>query len=131
MPRSPTKPSNSYLVNNRTMQMQVDLEGRVRNLPLVKTQGLRPVFEAIVNSIDAIDEGGAKGTIEVRIGRDESQRILMAGDTAVQPVYSFEITDTGVGFTSKNWRAFQQSDTTVKGLPRRSEERRVGKECRL
>ena len=96
------------------MQMQVDLDGRVRNLSLPRTQGLRPVFEAIVNSIDAIEERGAEGRVVVHIRRDESQMALVAGEIGVQPISVFEITDTGAGFTERNWRAFQRSDTTVK-----------------
>ena len=96
------------------MQMQVDLQGRIRNLPLARTQGLRPVFEAIVNSIDAIAESATDGSVQIRIARDASQLPLIPEDTGSQPIYSFEITDTGIGFTSKNWQAFQQSDTTIK-----------------
>jgi hypothetical protein len=107
-------PEIIHPVSPRVMQMQVDLEGRVRNLPLARTQGLRPVFEAIVNAIDAIAEKGTRGKVDIKIERDASQPALTPGDTPAQPISSFLITDTGVGFTSKNWEAFQRSDTTSK-----------------
>ena len=94
--------------------MQINLEGRVRNVSLPRKQGLRPVFEAIANSIDAIEAKNADGTVEIRILRDLSQQALFDGDTGLHPIHAFEITDTGVGFTARNWQAFQESDTTVK-----------------
>ena len=94
--------------------MQINLEGRVRNVSLSRKQGLRPVFEAIANSIDAIEDKNADGTVEIRILRDLSRQVLFDGDTGLHPIHAFEITDTGVGFTARNWQAFQESDTTVK-----------------
>jgi hypothetical protein len=94
--------------------MQINLEGRVRNLSLARRQGLRPVFEAIANSIDAIYEVKKDGKVEIRILRDLAQQALLEGDASIHPIFAFEITDTGVGFTEKNWQAFQESDTTVK-----------------
>ena len=94
--------------------MQINLEGRVRNVSLPRKQGLRPVFEAIANAIDAIEEKNAEGTVEIRILRNLSQQTMIEEDPGQHPIYGFEITDTGVGFTEKNWKAFQESDTTVK-----------------
>src|SRR5262245_57240622 len=96
--------------------MQINLEGRVRNLSLARRQGLRPVFEAIANSIDAIEEENVdgNGTVEIKVLRDFSQAALIEGDTGFHPIHGFEITDTGEGFTAKNWKAFQESDTIVK-----------------
>lgn len=94
--------------------MQVDLEGRVRNISLPQAYGLRPLFEAVVNSIDAISETAAGGKVEVRVLRDTAQIPLGIGDSALQAISSFEIIDSGAGFNSKNWEAFQQCDTTAK-----------------
>ena len=94
--------------------MKINLDGRVRNVSLPRKQGLRPVFEAIANAIDAIEEKNAEGTVEIRILRDLSQQTLVEGDTGQQPIHGFQVTDTGVGFTPRNWQAFQESDTTVK-----------------
>jgi hypothetical protein len=37
--------------------MQVDIIGRIRNLQLPVTQPLIPLFECLVNSIEAIEDG--------------------------------------------------------------------------
>ena len=105
---------NSESSQDSMTVMQINLEGRVRNLSLPRKQGLRPVFEAIANAIDAIEEKNAQGTVEIRILRDLSQQTMIEGDTGQHPIHGFQITDTGVGFTAKNWQAFQESDTTVK-----------------
>ena len=65
--------------------MQINLEGRVRNLSLAKRQGLRPIFEAIANSIDAIEETNTDGDVQIRILRDLSQQSLLEGDTGHIP----------------------------------------------
>jgi hypothetical protein len=38
--------------------LKTNLEGKVRNLPHFKGEALLPVFEAVVNSIQAIEERG-------------------------------------------------------------------------
>lgn len=97
--------------------MQVDFEGRIRNINLSRTQGMRPVFEAIVNAIDAISENDNKGGINISIKREESQGFIQSiGDRQEHPIESFEIVDTGTGFREANWRAFQECDTTIKAL---------------
>src|SRR5207249_9023323 len=94
--------------------MQINLEGRVRNLSLARRQGLRPVFEAIANSIDAIYEAKKDGEVEIRILRDLAQQALLEGDASIHPIDGFEISDIGVGSTEKNWQAFQEADTSIK-----------------
>ena len=52
--------------------LKTNLEGKVRNLPHFKSEALLPVFEAVVNSIQAIEEcdNSADGEIEVRVIRE-------------------------------------------------------------
>lgn len=38
--------------------MMTNLHGRLRNTPLPKSHGLLPLFDAVVNSIHAIEEAG-------------------------------------------------------------------------
>ena len=40
------------------LAMQVDIVGRIRNLQLPVTQPLIPLFECLVNSIEAIEDAG-------------------------------------------------------------------------
>lgn len=45
----------------------IDLVGRVKNFDLPKTQPLIPLYEAVVNSIYAIEERQSKEDFEGRI----------------------------------------------------------------
>jgi hypothetical protein len=94
--------------------MEIDLMGRVKNTKLGQKYCLLPLFEAIVNSIDAIEEGG--GSIEIRIVRDTAQKSIGEGDskTVWDPITGFIIEDTGAGFTQENFASFQTSDSTRK-----------------
>jgi len=52
--------------------MQANTIGRVKNVRLSASKPLSPLFEAIVNSIDAIEERGElQGQIMVSVSRDD------------------------------------------------------------
>src|SRR4051812_18084045 len=88
-------------------QRQVS-QGRVKNTKLAQSNCLLPLFEAIVNSIDAIEESG-EGSIDIRIVRDTSQKVIEGseGKTVWHPIAGFEVEDSGVGFTQENFASFQ------------------------
>lgn len=97
--------------------MDIDLRGRVNNTKLSPSNCLLPLFEAIVNSIHAIEEmGKLSGTIEITIERDHSQGVLEAdGSTlALGSIQGFVVQDNGVGFTENNFLSFRTSDSTKK-----------------
>jgi len=96
--------------------MDLDLKGRINNTKLPLSNGLYPLFEAISNSIHAIEETKEKGCrIEVEIIRDTSQGGLIEGEPLLnQPIIGFVIHDNGVGFTDAHFKSFQTSDTTEK-----------------
>lgn len=57
--------------------MEMHLLGRLANSPLSPQKCLLPLFEAVVNSMDAIKaRGNRDGQIVVTIKRDASQRSL-------------------------------------------------------
>lgn len=97
----------------------IDLAGRVQNFHLPKSQPLVPLFEAVVNAIDAIEErrqvdsGFKGGSITITILRDE-QIPLELGFGELPPVKGFEIQDNGIGFDEANMRSFLTSDSTRK-----------------
>lgn len=93
--------------------LKTNLEGKVRNLPHPRNEALLSVFEAVVNSIQAIDERGnlPTGEIEVRLVR-EAQGLL--GDPEELVITEFIITDNGIGFTQANYDSFNTSDSTHK-----------------
>lgn len=96
--------------------MDLDLKGRVNNTRLPLSHGLHPRFEAISNSIHAIQETNEKcGEIEVRVFRDTFQGGLIDGEPlSNQPIIGFVVHDNGVGFTDEHFNSFETSDTTTK-----------------
>lgn len=93
--------------------LRTNLEGKINNLPGFKGEALLPVFEAVVNSIQAIEELGdlSKGDIRVQIHRDGQQTIF---EDDARPIRGFEITDNGIGFTDANLDSFETSDSVYK-----------------
>lgn len=95
----------------------INLRGRVKNFNLPKNQPLIPLFEAIVNSIHAIDERKKAGEqfngyITIKIIRDN--QLTLDGIGELSPICSFEIIDNGVGFNEPNLTSFMESDSTYK-----------------
>ena len=94
--------------------MRIDVEGRVSNTTLAASKPLLPLYEAIVNSIQSIEDAGVnEGRISIEIRRDQ-QRVLEGQDPSLRPVTGFDITDNGIGFNEDNFLAFNTSDTTFK-----------------
>ena len=99
--------------------MQANVIGRVRNTHLPVTQGLLPLFEAIINSIDSIEDSERElenGSIDIVILRHSTLDLPKDGgeDQPVDsPIYGFEIHDNGIGFTERNFSAFNTADTLV------------------
>lgn len=95
--------------------MQVDLKGRINNVPLSLSRALFPLFEAIVNSIHAVEElNNGNGSIEVLIERDDTQTLIDPTDYELNPIKNFVVIDNGIGFDSKNYESFLTADTTLK-----------------
>ena len=80
--------------------LKTNLEGKVRNLPHFKSEALLPLFEAVVNSIQAIEERRnlSGGEIEVRVVREEQG---MLGDLDESGITGFNITDNGIGMSEQ------------------------------
>jgi len=72
-----------------------------------------PLFEAVVNSIQAIEDSKHEGKIHIRILRDQSPTLIEV-DKSSREIIGFEIEDNGIGFDEDNFNAFSTSDTTYK-----------------
>ena len=97
--------------------LSVSLFGRVKNFHLPKNQPLLPLFEAVVNSIHAIEERRLNepsftGHITINICREKQESIPDLIEIA--PIESFEILDDGIGFNEANFESFMESDSTYK-----------------
>ena len=96
--------------------MKVNLVGRVNNIKLNKTKVLLPVFEAVVNSFEAIEDcnAGSSGYINIKVKRDTSQTQIVDGEHSEFPISDFIVEDNGIGFNDNNYDSFQTSDTLFK-----------------
>ena len=95
----------------------INIQGRLKNFHLPKNQPLIPLFEAIVNSIHAVNERHQlgemfAGKIVIRIIREEQTTI--AGYGELPSITSFEVVDNGIGFNEPNLESFMESDSTYK-----------------
>ena len=98
--------------------MDSDLAGRVRNTSLPKSKNLLPFFEAVVNSIQALDDSSRppeERRIEVEIIRHP---VLKEGKNGKEllpgPIKDIEIFDNGPGFNDENMQSFRKLDSTNK-----------------
>lgn len=93
--------------------MQIDIKGKINEKKLAFSNTLLPLYEAIVNSIQAIEEDSTTkiGIIEIEIVRSKQQTI----DTTILPtITDFHIKDNGVGFNAKNYESFNFAHSTYK-----------------
>lgn len=93
--------------------LKTSLQGKIRNLPDFKSEALLPLFEAVVNAIQAIEEKGniANGEITVQVLRSPQMQLQKSD---LPTVIGFSVTDNGVGFTDENFESFQTSDSVHK-----------------
>lgn len=93
--------------------LAINVAGRVKK---VKTTDLLvPLYEAISNSIHAIETTGKPGRIEVGVLRSARQSEIKetTGD-APDAITGFVITDNGVGFDDGNMHSFSEADSVHK-----------------
>lgn len=100
------------------MSMNTFLAGRLRNTPLPRTHGLMPLFEAVVNSIQAVASADA-GEIVVEIERSPQHTLQIegAGRRGAPPqeaIVGFRVRDNGCGFDDSNLRSFETLDSDYK-----------------
>lgn len=93
--------------------IKADMTGKINNLPNFKNEAMLPVFEAVVNSIQAIEENGniSNGRILITIHRTGQMSLTEEDDTTI---LRFTIEDNGVGFNELNYDSFCISDSTYK-----------------
>lgn len=103
-------------------EFSINFPGRVNNFQLSSTKPLIPLFEAIVNSINAIDERSqnegkaVNGKITIRILRKGETTLPFSNsaDDSQIDISGFEIVDNGCGFNEENLESFTESDSSHK-----------------
>ena len=95
--------------------MKLILKRKVAEITLHSYEYLLPMFEAVINSIEAIQETDRKdGEIKITIIRDTSQTNINPEGEFHHPIISFLIEDNGVGFNKVNFEAFNDAYTDHK-----------------
>src|SRR5258705_4141509 len=93
------------------MRLRASLNGRLRNTALPKSRYLLPLFEAVMNSFQAIEDAPKGGKHSIRI---DVEREKTLSPSASDPAANFRITDTGVGSTDTNYESFTTVDSDYK-----------------
>lgn len=94
--------------------MKINVAGRVKNMTLSERRPLLPLYEAVVNSIQAIEDAEHKqGSIRIEIVRDTAH-LLKDSAPETGDIVGFNIIDNGIGFDDDNYAAFETADTTYK-----------------
>jgi hypothetical protein len=98
--------------------IQTNLAGRLRNTRLPRSQGLLPLFEAVVNSIHAIDALGIDdGVVRIQLIRSAAAPLPFEPGSAgggLPDVEGFRISDNGEGFNAGNRTSFETLDSDHK-----------------
>ena len=104
------------------MSMNTYLRGRLRNTPLPRNHGLLPLFEAVVNSIQAIagcELDASDGEIVIEIIRVPQQTLALEGASRrgappQETITGFRVRDNGCGFDDGNLESFETLDSDYK-----------------
>lgn len=96
--------------------MQIDIKGKINEKKLAYSNTLLPLFEAIVNSIQAIEEESATkpGIIEIDILRSNQGDLKLDGLEKLPDIIDFIIKDNGIGFNDDNYESFNYAHSTYK-----------------
>src|SRR5690242_15155698 len=103
-----------YREEGNPVAINASLPGRLRNTSLPKSRALWPLFEAVVNAIQAVDDAHTdmgSTRIEVRIVRDPQAPMPPGEDHQfaglAEPICDFVVSDNGVGFHDENMESFE------------------------
>jgi len=95
------------------MMLKTNLRGQVRQTKLPESKPLLPLFEAVINAFQAIQE--ARDVAAHRIAIDIQREVvgLDLGDKR-PPITGFTVADTGVGFNDANFDSFNTAYSEYK-----------------
>lgn len=97
------------------------IAGRLKKLKLQKKDVLLPIYEAVVNSIQSIEERHEQdnsfsikdGEIKVILSDDKTD-LVGAVSSEDSPINKIEIIDNGIGFNQENFDSFMTADSMYK-----------------
>lgn len=96
--------------------MEIDIKGKINEKKLAYNNTLLPLYEAIVNSVQAIEEDSATspGIIEIDIIRSAQTSLEFEGTDQMPEIMDFVIKDNGIGFNEDNFESFNYAHSTYK-----------------
>lgn len=83
--------------------LRTNLRGQIRQTQLPKWKALLPLFEAVMNSFQAIQDADARRAHKITIAVERQEELF---EVELPPIVGFEVTDTGVGFDDDNFDSF-------------------------
>lgn len=87
------------------MSIRVNIANQVRQTTVLAWRPLLPLFEAVMNSFQAIKEAklpsSIPGRVQIEVVRDDRQL-----DLDVPPISGFRIIDNGIGLDDSNYNSF-------------------------
>ena len=105
-------------------QVKANILGLIRSIKLTESNYLFPLFEAVVNAIQAVQERAKyegrrlqlTDIFDIYIRRPKSKQSKIQGieNNTYSPITGFEIVDNGMGFFSKNCSSFEEAYTPYK-----------------
>lgn len=94
--------------------MDINFRGLVELHTLPTSEPLLPLYEAIVNSIQSINQSGiSDGVIRVYLERDNNPNLFGTWETDINNIV---IQDNGSGFTEENFKSFNTYATDFKKM---------------
>ncbi|MFD1001945.1 hypothetical protein ACFQ21_21650 [Ohtaekwangia kribbensis] len=96
--------------------MEIDIKGKINEKKLAYNNTLLPLYEAIINSIQAIEEGSSTkpGIVDVDIIRLNQKGLELDGQELLPEIVDFVVRDNGIGFTEANYESFNFAHSTYK-----------------
>ncbi|HEX8387231.1 MAG TPA: ATP-binding protein, partial [Rubricoccaceae bacterium] len=94
--------------------MKSNVLGRLRNTSVPVSQALLPVYEAVANSVHAIEDGVGVVNGQIRVELMRSPGIFDDRAPSAQNIERIVVKDNGVGFTPANWQSFNEADSQHK-----------------
>ena len=95
-----------------------DIKGQLNTIRLADSKALWPLFEAVVNSIQSIEDSPNRdcGKIVIRAHRKPSTSIQCSLEQkdSLERFESFSVTDNGMGLNKENYKSFNTAYSTLK-----------------
>ena len=94
----------------------LDIRGHLNSLRLAESKALWPLFEAVVNSIQSIEDSPNRdnGKITIFAQREDQDPNLTIQKDVLERFESFVIEDNGNGMNTANYRSFNTAYSTLK-----------------